>query len=157
MISIRRATTDDIPLMQNANLTCLPENYQLKYYLYHILSWPELSYIAHDDKGRVVGYVLAKMEDDEDEKEKQGHITSLAVMKSHRKLGLATLLMNQAEKSLIENYGAEFLCLHVRRSNRAALHLYKETLGFKQENIEVGYYADGEDALSMKKKLNKNI
>ncbi len=47
--------------MQSANLTCLPENYQMKYYLFHTLSWPQLSYVAEDHKGRIVGYVLAKM------------------------------------------------------------------------------------------------
>jgi hypothetical protein len=29
--------------------------------LYHIISWPQLSYVAEDHKGRVVGYILAKM------------------------------------------------------------------------------------------------
>lgn len=47
--------------MQHTNLTCLPENYQMKYYFYHLLSWPQLSYVAEDHKGRIVGYVLAKM------------------------------------------------------------------------------------------------
>ena len=47
--------------MQHCNLLCLPENYQMKYYFYHALSWPQLSYVAEDERGRVVGYVLAKM------------------------------------------------------------------------------------------------
>lgn len=29
--------------------------------LYHALTWPELSYVAVDPKGRIVGYILAKM------------------------------------------------------------------------------------------------
>lgn len=29
--------------------------------LYHILTWPQLSYVAEDEKGRIVGYILAKM------------------------------------------------------------------------------------------------
>ena len=29
--------------------------------LYHAMTWPSLSYVAEDSKGRVVGYVLAKM------------------------------------------------------------------------------------------------
>ena len=33
MVSIRTATTDDLLAIQNANLHCLPENYQLKYYM----------------------------------------------------------------------------------------------------------------------------
>lgn len=34
---------------------------QMKYYLYHILSWPQLPYVAEDYNGKIVGYVLAKM------------------------------------------------------------------------------------------------
>ena len=29
--------------------------------LYHALTWPSLSYVAEDPKGRIVGYILAKM------------------------------------------------------------------------------------------------
>lgn len=29
--------------------------------IYHIVTWPQLSYVAEDRKGRIVGYVLAKM------------------------------------------------------------------------------------------------
>ena len=50
--------------MQNSNLWCLPENYQLKYFLYHELSWPQLLHVAENHKGQIVGYVLAKMEED---------------------------------------------------------------------------------------------
>lgn len=79
--------------MQNANLFCLPENYQLKYYFYHILSWPQLSYVAEDYKGEIVGYVLGKRDEEAPD---QGHITSVAVLRSHRKMGLATKLMIQS-------------------------------------------------------------
>jgi ribosomal protein S18 acetylase RimI-like enzyme len=69
-------------------------------------------------------------EDPDDEDEQHGHITSLAVLSSHRKLGLATKLMKAAERAMLENYDAAFVSLHVRVSNRAALHLYTHTLGF---------------------------
>ena len=52
---------EDLVGMQTANLTCLPENYQMKYYFYHMLSWPNLSYVAEDQHKQIVGYVLAKM------------------------------------------------------------------------------------------------
>ena len=65
MINIRNATVEDMQAMQHCNLLCLPENYQLKYYLYHGLSWPQLSFVAEDENGKLVGYVLAKMEDQE--------------------------------------------------------------------------------------------
>lgn len=52
---------EDLLQMQNANLWCLPENYQMKYYYYHITSWPQLLHVAEDHNGKIVGYVLAKM------------------------------------------------------------------------------------------------
>ena len=35
MVCIRPATIEDLAAMQQCNLMCLPENYQMKYYLYH--------------------------------------------------------------------------------------------------------------------------
>jgi hypothetical protein len=29
--------------------------------MYHILTWPQLSYVAEDASGRIVGYILGKM------------------------------------------------------------------------------------------------
>ena len=52
---------DDLLCMRDCNLDCLPENYVMKYYFYHGLSWPQLSYIAEESDGEIVGYVLAKM------------------------------------------------------------------------------------------------
>ncbi|CAM9018835.1 unnamed protein product [Wickerhamomyces anomalus] len=180
-ITIRLATIADVQGMQNANLHNLPENYQLKYYMYHILSWPEASYVAtttdgpsngeedqnsytKDVKGdpsyvnkneKIVGYVLAKMEDDPDAEDKtpHGHVTSLSVMRIYRRQGIAEKLMRQALYSLTETFKAEYVSLHVRKSNRAALHLYRDTLQFEVLSIEKSYYADGEDAYSMKKVL----
>ncbi|ETO25867.1 N-acetyltransferase subunit ARD1 [Reticulomyxa filosa] len=187
---------NDIVEMQHCNLQCLPENYELRYYLYHIISWPQLLFVAEEEgtgkllslkdhqmlffvlfakkkkkKGKIVGYVLAKMEEEPKENEKgtfvvnakkntgasnkrleelkkrrdaklkkkggkdnkgdkdddkensemdqtmeksdelmcdrstkwfHGHITSLAVLRSHRKLGLATKLMRATEKQMTD-------------------------------------------------------
>jgi N-alpha-acetyltransferase 10/11 len=54
---------------------------------------------------------------------------------------------------MAETYGAHYVSLHVRVSNVAALHLYRDTLGFKVDKIEAKYYADGEDAFSMRMDL----
>ncbi|CAI5477924.1 unnamed protein product [Closterium sp. Yama58-4] len=151
MVCIRQATVEDLLAMQSCNLMCLPENYQMKYYLYHILSWPQLLYVAEDYNKKIVGYVLAKME--EESTECRGHITSLAVARTHRKLGLATKLMTAAQHAMEEVFGAEYVSLHVRKSNRAAFHLYTETLGYKINDIEAKYYADSEDAYDMRKNL----
>ncbi|XP_064142352.1 N-alpha-acetyltransferase 11 [Loxodonta africana] len=153
-MNIRNARPEDLMNMQHCNLLCLPENYQMKYYFYHGLSWPQLSYIAEDEDGKIVGYVLAKMEEDPDDVP-HGHITSLAVKRSHRRLGLAQKLMDQASRAMIENFSAKYVSLHVRKSNRAALHLYSNTLNFQVSEVEPKYYADGEDAYAMKRDLSQ--
>ena len=150
MVSIRNATVDDLFQMQQCNLSCLPENYQMKYYFYHILSWPQLLYVAEDGKKKIVGYVLAKME--EDSAEVHGHITSLAVLRSHRKMGLAAKLMNAAQQAMEECFAAEYVSLHVRKSNRAAFSLYTTSLKYEINDIEAKYYADSEDAYDMRKR-----
>jgi len=152
IMNIRVATTEDLMNMQHCNLLCLPENYQMKYYMYHGLSWPQLSFVAEDQKGQVVGYVLAKMEE-ETEDDPHGHITSLAVKRSHRRLGLAQKLMDQTARAMVETFNAKYVSLHVRKSNRAALNLYKMALRFEVSEIEPKYYADGEDAYAMKRNL----
>jgi hypothetical protein len=47
-MDIRLMRPSDIPHVQQANITNLPENYFCKYYLYHALTWPQLSYVAVD-------------------------------------------------------------------------------------------------------------
>jgi len=149
MVNVRKATFDDIMELQNCNLFCLPENYQMKYYVYHMISWSQLLYVA-EDKGKIVGYVLAKMEEKASD-EPHGHITSLAVLRSHRKLGLATKMMKAAQQEMEDVFDAEYVSLHVRKSNAAAFHLYTQTLGYMMHDIEKEYYADGEDAYDMRK------
>ena len=56
---------------------------------------------------------------------------------------------------MAESHRAHYVSLHVRMSNVAALHLYRDTLGFEVEKVESKYYADGEDAYAMKMDLKK--
>ena len=47
-------------------------------------------------------------------------------------------------------YGAKFMMLHVRVSNRAAIGLYRDVLKYEKYETSVSYYADGEDAWDMR-------
>merc|ERR1711972_1021192 len=114
-----------------------------------------LLYVAEEYNKKIVGYVLAKME--EDAAEVHGHITSLAVLRSHRKLGLASKLMRAAMAAMEETFSAEHVSLHVRVTNRAAFTLYSETLGFEINDVEPQYYADKEDAYDMRKMFETGL
>ena len=73
------------------------------------------------------------------------------MLRTHRKCGLATKLMQSSHRRMQESFDAEYAALHVRRSNHAAFHLYSQTLAYTINDIEKGYYADGEDAYDMRK------
>ncbi|KAJ3854515.1 acyl-CoA N-acyltransferase [Lentinula lateritia] len=151
-MNIRLARAEDVVDMQQANLVNLPENYHIRLWIYHIVTWPQLSYVAEDRKGRIVGYVLAKIDEESEDKSADihGHINSISVMRSYRRLGLAKKLMLLSQEAMASVYKAKYVSLHVRETNQAAIGLYRDTLGFEVANTEKSYYADGENAYMMR-------
>lgn len=135
MVSIRRATFDDLVDMQKTNIFCLPENYNIRYFLYHCLQWPYLLYCAEDYDKKIVGYVLAKLEDEDEQADKtkgvHGHITSVSILRTHRRMGIATKLMKQSLIDMKEVFNAKYCSLHVRAFNAPAFNLYNKVLGFE--------------------------
>eukprot|EP00835_Amoeboradix_gromovi_P001719 NODE_84_length_22349_cov_0.357888.p12 type:complete len:138 gc:universal NODE_84_length_22349_cov_0.357888:896-1309(+) len=131
--------------MQNINLRNLPENYTVKYFGYHLMLWPQLSFVCLVD-GKVAGYCLGKIEEDD---RFHGHITSLAVHPQYRRLGIAKRLITLSVMQMRDTWQTKGVYLHVRISNKNAQGLY-EQIGFKLERLEKSYYQDGEDAISMK-------
>lgn len=56
-------------------------------------------------QGDIVGYVLAKMEEEGGQDDQpHGHITSLAVKRTYRRLGIANKLMDQTARAMVETY-----------------------------------------------------
>ena len=124
----------------------------MRYWMYHLMTWTYLPQVAIDETtGRIVGYVLAKMEDDNGKEESipHGHITSISVLRDYRKLGIATKLMRATHEQMKTIYGSCYVSLHVRVTNRAARSLYEDVLKYETVDIENEYYADKEDALDM--------
>ncbi|KAN0091327.1 Acyl-CoA N-acyltransferase [Tylopilus felleus] len=153
-MNLRRVQVNDLVKLLTCNLNNIPENYYMKYWEYMILNWPELSFLAEDETGKVVGYVLSSIEPEEAEPYAQvGSINSLSVLRPYRRLGLAQRLMNLSKDAMLRDHVAiECVQLHVRRSNRPALSLYNK-LGYKYLRTEVKYYADHEDAFIMRLQL----
>ena len=80
-------------------------------------------------------------------------MTSLAVARTHRRLGIASKLMAAAHTAMRDVFGAKYASLHVRVGNAAAVALYTRSLGYTVADVEAKYYADGEDAYDMRKEL----
>jgi hypothetical protein len=100
MVCIRQATVHDLLQMQTTNLWCLPENYQMKYYFYHLLSWPQLLWVAEDFDGKIVGYVLAKMEED-DRQPKHGELSFKKKVLNTQAYFVANQLLSRAHKNML--------------------------------------------------------
>jgi len=80
------------------------------------------------------------------------HVLNVAVAPEARRRGVARALLGEAEaRGRAE--GARVATLEVRRSNGAAIGLYR-SLGYGEVGMRPRYYAeDGEDALVMDKEL----
>lgn len=89
--------------------------------------------------GEVVGAALGFLASDE------GHVLDMAVARRVRRQGIGARLLAALEDTLLAA-GATTMTLEVRPSNTAARGLY-DRLGFREEGRRRGYYADGEDAL----------
>ncbi len=96
---------------------------------------------SHDTKN-IVGYIATRFMYDE------AHITSIAVRKSFRGMGLGELLlMSAVSDAMTKSY--KTTTLEVRVSNRTAQSLYKK-YGFNEVGIRKRYYSDNnEDAYIM--------
>lgn len=80
----------------------------------------------------------------------EADMMNIAVAGSHRRLGIARLLVEE----LIRKLDAHMLTLEVRASNAPAIALY-DSLGFAQVGLRKNYYRKPkEDALILRKEWN---
>jgi len=81
-------------------------------------------------------------------RQKDCHITNIAVLSSHQNLGIGTYLLAEIKKFAESSY-AQKLSLEVRMSNKNAQRLYRR-FGFESEKVLKGYYTEvKDDGLSM--------
>jgi ribosomal protein S18 acetylase RimI-like enzyme len=63
--------------------------------------------------------------------------TSVSLLPVH----ILTVIMPRAEEAMSTIYKATFVSLHVRKSNKAAIALYCDSLGFRVAKVEEKYCA----------------
>ncbi len=145
----------DLQKVMFINRACLPENYTDYFFLDLYRRFPE-SFIVAEQNGEIAGYIMCRIELGFSNFGfsgliKKGHIVSIAVLPEFRRKGIAKALINRAMEGM-KLYKAKQCFLEVRVSNVPAVNLYK-SLGFQITKTIHGYYADGEDAYVMSKKL----
>ena len=148
---LRRCELGDIIPVMEINLSTLPEHYSDYFYESLLEELPE-AFIVAEISGKVIGYIMCKMEHGFSNFKKlgfvkKGHVVSIAVIDEHRRKGFGSILVNEAIKGVKIRQCSE-LYLEVRCSNNDAVRLY-EKLGFFIIQKSKAYYRDGEDAYVM--------
>ncbi len=152
--TIRLFGLADLERVMEINRTCLPENYSPGFFTEIFQRFPESFMVAEVD-GEVIGYAMCRVE----HKfglglfggAKRGHLISIAVLPDFRRRGVASALMKEVMEALV-GYGCGDLFLEVRVSNVGAVGLYRKLRFWVERRIR-HYYADGEDAYVMSRKL----
>ncbi|MCD6528790.1 ribosomal protein S18-alanine N-acetyltransferase [Candidatus Bathyarchaeota archaeon] len=153
--TVRRFQRDDLSKVMYINTTCLPENYSPYFFISIHERFPETFLVAEDNE-EIVGYIMCRIEIGFSnlkrlELTRKGHIVSIAVLPEYRRKGIGSSLIMDAMKKMAD-YNATECYLEVRVSNTPAISLYSK-LGFTIVKTMRGYYADGEDAYVMARKL----
>ncbi len=149
-VLVRRARRSDVPRIVEIEDLAFPKSpYPTYVFLWNLSCNPE-GFLVAEKNGEVVGYIIFETRPLSGE----GHIVSIAVHPEHRREGIGTILMTEAERRILEA-GYDVVRLEVRESNFGARRFY-ESLGYEPERRIPRYYEDGETALVMVKRLGRD-
>ena len=116
-----------------------PNPYTKELFTYYLSLTPE-GFLVAEQKGGVVGYMIAEVEGVD------GLIVSVAVSTEHRNRGIGSLLMREALESVCKR--ARRIHLQVSAENRAAIKFYRK-FSFQEVSRIKNYYPNGDDAIVM--------
>ena len=144
-MTIRLASSNDIDSIERIENESFSNPFKKADLLYEISENPVSKFYVLESEGRVVGYIDFWITFT------SATIDKIAIEKKSRNMGFAGKLLEFSLSILKEN-DVEFYTLEVRKSNVAAVNLYKK-FGFNEVTIKKNYYDDGEDAIYMVKGL----
>jgi ribosomal-protein-alanine N-acetyltransferase len=104
-------------------------------------SWSRIWVAREPGTGAIVAFVLAWHVTDE------LHVLNVATRPDRRRRGIGRKVMGEAISYGLKN-AVKHVLLEVRRSNRAAIAMYRG-LGFFAMGVRARYYPDDEDAVEM--------
>ncbi|MHA1242851.1 MAG: GNAT family N-acetyltransferase [Promethearchaeota archaeon] len=139
-IVVRRCTLEDLEGVIEVNEQELPEDYPYFFYKSILDNYPESFLVACNSNEKTPAMSSLKLKNN-------GHLVSIAVLKTYRRLGIASTLLSHSMKK-IKKYKVDEFVLEVRVSNFEATNLYKR-FNYQTHSIKEKYYRDGENAYYM--------
>ena len=141
-VIIRQAEPKDAEDIYEIEMVCFPDPWSMESITYELEENPRAFYVVAEHSGKVVGYAGLWWIVDE------GHITNVAVRPGYRNRKIAEGIIHVLIEHTVQE-GVLHHTLEVRRSNEAAINLYRK-FGFEVEGVRKGYYKfENEDALLM--------
>ncbi len=146
-ITTRKATPADLDALERIEALSFTADRFSRRTLRRLLSSASAEIIIAKIGGRVVGQAILLRR----RGTKVMRLYSIAVDPAARGRGAAERLLEEATRAA-EAAGVDFLRLELRPSNAAAMRLY-ERAGFAVFGRKPAYYADGEDAIRMERRI----
>jgi len=141
-VKIRKMTKWDLEEVMDIEHRCFSIPWSKEAFLLEVEQNRFARYMVAELEGKVVGYGGMWMILDE------AHITNIAIHPDYRGRGYGNKIVGALVESANKE-GISRMTLEVRRSNKAALNLYKK-YGFAPQGIRPRYYQDNnEDAIIM--------
>ncbi len=143
----------DIPLLVRLDRVCFPPPiaYDRLEMLYHVTAPRHLTLLAippADETDRLLGFVIAAA----GPAGREGQIVTIDVDPESRQQGIGRLLLEAAEKWLIDKRNNR-VHLQVALDNHPARTFYRRA-GYHELGLRPGYYGDGSDAMEMIKRVS---
>ena len=145
-MNIRKATINDLKTIKEIEDESFLNPFKESDLIYEINENPVSNFLVLEEGKEVIGFIDYWVTFD------SATIDQIAIKKDKRNQGFAGYLLENVISLLKENKEIEFFTLEVRKSNVAALALYKK-YGFEKVTVKEKYYDDGEDAIYMVKGL----
>lgn len=147
---IRKATLDDLEDLLKIENSCFVDPWKKKDLIYELGENPINTILVIEKDLNIIGFIDFMITFN------SATISQIAILPEYRGKGFARRLLDEMETLFpkeIED-SVETVTLEVRKSNEQALKLYEKN-GYEKVVIKPKYYADGEDAIYMIKRLLK--
>ena len=145
---IRKVNKEDFEQVYQIEQTCFKDPYPRKHLEYEFFENPINIILVAEEDEKIVGFIDFMVTFN------SATIVQIAVLPEYRKQKIATNLLNEMENCFPKDLDdvVENVTLEVRKSNEAAINLYKKD-GYEIIVEKKHYYPDGEDAIYMVKRI----